>query len=256
MTGDPTKDDLPKRLIAAARRDALTQEDRVAIGQAIARLGATTLATPGWRNDITPTELGVIRALIALTRATFIALDDSEEFEGEDGRCHSISGQDFDDVEKALDVLDELPDDRPGYTLASYGKAQWALRRILGSETPSARHGDANVIYRWHALDHSGFCYGSNPPENLPESAALTAFFRQPDAFQNALDEISATGNLTATPAQFARHLQKLATDALNGATTPDATGRTPQDYAIEHAEYLAKSAEKLLDAINDRGAL
>lgn len=77
-------------------------------------------------------ELAVIRALIALAHATFLALEDSEEFEGDHGRCHSITGQDFDDVVAALDALDELPDDRPGYTLAPYGKAQWALRGLLG----------------------------------------------------------------------------------------------------------------------------
>lgn len=31
-----------------------------------------------------------------------------------------------------------------------------------------------------------------------------------------------------------------------------DATGRTPKDYAIEHAEYLAKNAEDLLETLNN----
>lgn len=31
-----------------------------------------------------------------------------------------------------------------------------------------------------------------------------------------------------------------------------DATGRSPQDYAIEHAEYLATSAEQLLNHLNE----
>lgn len=81
--------------------------------------------------DLTPSELAVIRALVELARVTLLAYGDSEEFEGDHGRCHSISGQDFDDVEKALNVLDELPDDKPGYTLAPSGKAEWALRRLL-----------------------------------------------------------------------------------------------------------------------------
>lgn len=33
---------------------------------------------------------------------------------------------------------------------------------------------------------------------------------------------------------------------------TPNAVERTPQDYAIEHGEYLAKSAERLRDAVNE----
>ena len=72
-----------------------------------------------------------------------------------------------------------------------------------------------NIIYRWRALDYSGFCYGSNPPADLPQSADLTAFYRQPDPFRAALHEISATGNMTATPQQFSRHLQQVARDAL-----------------------------------------
>jgi hypothetical protein len=34
-----------------------------------------------------------------------------------------------------------------------------------------------------------------------------------------------------------------------------DATGRTPTDYAIEHAEYMAKDAERLLDALSEHAA-
>lgn len=90
----------------------------------------------GTTPELSHAELGVIRALIALARATFLALEDSEEFEGDHGRCHSIDGQAFDDISEALDALDELPDDRPGYRLAPYGKAQWALRRILSQKAP------------------------------------------------------------------------------------------------------------------------
>lgn len=81
--------------------------------------------------DLTPNELAAIRALIAVARATYTALDDSEEFVSDDGRCHSISGQDFDAVDAALDMLDELPDDKPGEALAPAGKAEWTLRRLL-----------------------------------------------------------------------------------------------------------------------------
>lgn len=75
-----------------------------------------------------------------------------------------------------------------------------------------------NVIYRWRALDYSGFCYGSNPPHDLPSEACLTAFYRDPEGLRSALHEISATGNMTATDKQFSRHLQQIARDALAGA--------------------------------------
>ncbi|RMX08532.1 hypothetical protein D8I35_05500 [Corticibacter populi] len=77
-------------------------------------------------------------------------------------------------------------------------------------------------------MDNSGFCYGGNPPDDLPQSACLTAYYRQPDQFRAALFEISATGNMTATPKQFARHLQKIARDALAGAAVERPAGEYP----------------------------
>jgi hypothetical protein len=38
-------------------------------------------------------------------------------------------------------------------------------------------------------------------------------------------------------------------------AVTADATRRTPADYAIEHAEYMAKDAERLLEAMTEHAA-
>lgn len=86
-----------------------------------------------------------------------------------------------------------------------------------------------NVIYRWRALDYSGFCYGSNPPHDLPSEACLTAFYRDLEGLRSALHEISATGNMTATDKQFSRHLQQIARDALAGAAPPSApVGQEP----------------------------
>ncbi|WP_293222241.1 hypothetical protein [Ottowia sp.] len=89
-------------------------------------------------NQLTPTELSTIRALLELARVTFFAMDDSEEFDGDDGRCHSISGQDFDDIDHALDALEELPDDKPGVTMGPAQKAEWVLRRLLADAEEQA----------------------------------------------------------------------------------------------------------------------
>lgn len=78
----------------------------------------------------TPGERAVIDMLLALARATSRALDDSEECAGEDGRFHAIGAPDFDEISDALDALDELPDDKPDYTLDAGGKAEWALRNL------------------------------------------------------------------------------------------------------------------------------
>lgn len=50
---------------------------------------------------------------------------------------------------------------------------------------PAAPAGE--VVYRWQALDFSGYCYGSNPPEDLPARCNLTPFYRQPDAYRAAI---------------------------------------------------------------------
>lgn len=131
------------------------------------------------------------------------------------------------DVEDWLnDLLDANFD---GYVPQNaFSEARDLVERFEALRQPSAgapaAESATDVVYRWRALDYSGFCYGSNPPD-LPQSASLTAFYRQPDTFHAALHEISATGNLTATPAQFGRHLQKIARDALSGAGAIEGTG-------------------------------
>jgi hypothetical protein len=86
-------------------------------------------------------QVAIIKSLIEAVRATFIALDDSEEGCGDDGRMHVIDSTNFDAVCAAMDLLEELPDDRPGYTMDAPGKAEWALRNLL-----AARSGDDAVL--------------------------------------------------------------------------------------------------------------
>ncbi|HEF4754632.1 TPA: hypothetical protein SAP12_002807 [Burkholderia multivorans] len=89
------------------------------------------------RVELTDEQREAIAAMIELTRATFIALDDSEEQEGADGRQHAIDSANFDAVSNALDRLEELPDDKPGETLNAAGKAEWALRALLNGADQS-----------------------------------------------------------------------------------------------------------------------
>lgn len=74
----------------------------------------------------------IIGKLIAVARAAYHAADDSEEMEGENGREHSVSANDFDALSDALDALEELPDDKPGYTLSGPARAEWALMGANG----------------------------------------------------------------------------------------------------------------------------
>ncbi|MBR7929443.1 hypothetical protein [Burkholderia ambifaria] len=119
--------------------------ERVKSDPALARVVYVTPQKPAQadvRVALTDEQREVMAALIELTRATFIAFDDSEEQEGPDGRQHAIDSANFDAVSNALDRLEELPDDKPGYTLDAAGKAEWALRTVLadhhGRPEPSA----------------------------------------------------------------------------------------------------------------------
>ena len=79
----------------------------------------------------TVTEYTAIQWLLNVVQRVRLALDDSEEMEGDQGRQHAIDGQHFDDVSTALERLEELPDDKPGVTMGPTQKAEWALRRLL-----------------------------------------------------------------------------------------------------------------------------
>jgi hypothetical protein len=76
---------------------------------------------------LTPMERSVVCALLALAHDAFMALDDAEE-----SKAKEAFGDDYRQLCFALDALDELPDDKPGYTLDGPGRARWALRRLLG----------------------------------------------------------------------------------------------------------------------------
>lgn len=73
-----------------------------------------------------------IRILLKVAECAEGMADNSEEMEGEDGRIHVGTAADFDELSDALDLLDELPDDKPGYVLGGAAKAAWALHDIIG----------------------------------------------------------------------------------------------------------------------------
>ena len=50
-------------------------------------------------------------------------------------------------------------------------------RDALRAELDVLKSRKGEVVYRWLALDYSGFCYGSSPPDNLPNHCNLKAFY-------------------------------------------------------------------------------
>ena len=142
--------------------DALRGAYEIGRGEAedMADVGQATMdairahAYPGWSPAQCPSEIvgdlrnecdelrakldsasKVVAALVQVARAAWHAADDSEEVLTDDGRAHRIFGPDFDELSDALDVLDELPDDQPGYVMNGPARAEWALRNLLCSAT-------------------------------------------------------------------------------------------------------------------------
>ncbi len=61
-----------------------------------------------------------------------VNLNETVEYQRErrpthDERQHCIDAVEFDALSEALDALDDLPDDRPGYVMHGPAKAEWAL---------------------------------------------------------------------------------------------------------------------------------
>ncbi|TAA20341.1 hypothetical protein [Pseudoxanthomonas winnipegensis] len=92
-------------------------------------------APPAPHGDaLTPQERHVIDALLDLAYKAWCLADDSEDI----GDSHNVEAADFDALSNALDVLQALPDDQPGYTMGEAAKARWALRRLIGTDAAIA----------------------------------------------------------------------------------------------------------------------
>jgi hypothetical protein len=76
-------------------------------------------------------ERRALQLLINLARATDEAMDSSEETGPNSHRLVTISGAELVELEAALEELNTLPDDRPGYVMSGPARAEWAMRGLL-----------------------------------------------------------------------------------------------------------------------------
>lgn len=77
---------------------------------------------------LSKTEREALQGLIKLAMAAFYVADDSED----DGSgIIKVEENHMRELGEALDQLDELPDDQPGYSMGPANKAAWALRRLI-----------------------------------------------------------------------------------------------------------------------------
>ena len=77
--------------------------------------------------------LSPIRRLLKVAGAAESMANDFSMHVLDSGGEHVIVEQSaFNELSEALDSLDELPDDKPGYVLGGAAKAAWALHDIIG----------------------------------------------------------------------------------------------------------------------------
>lgn len=93
---------------------------------------AARLASKQPTDTLTDREGKTLHGLVELAAAAYYLADNTED----DGSTLTVDRQDFDRLSEALDRLDELPDDKPGYTMGPAGKARWSLDRIFAEEGP------------------------------------------------------------------------------------------------------------------------
>ena len=72
------------------------------------------------------TEHPVVKALLEVAAAADYAMDNTED----DGKNLTLWRSSFDRLSSAMDALDALPDDQPGYVMGAAAKADWALRGL------------------------------------------------------------------------------------------------------------------------------
>ncbi|WP_321814614.1 MULTISPECIES: hypothetical protein [unclassified Paraburkholderia] len=141
--------DLESEYMAVANGDKkpakIALEPMVRAVEELRRLAA--LPSDAAQAPLTNDQRNVIIDLINLAREAYNALDDSEEREGDDGREHVVNSVCFDFVCNALERLEQLPDDKPGETLAAAGKAEWALRHLLAAPVAPAAAAPSEDAY-------------------------------------------------------------------------------------------------------------
>lgn len=80
---------------------------------------------------ITEQHKAVIESLLKLAYAAWDACDDSEQVNDGVEEYHKIIPRTFDLISDALDELEALPNDQPGFDMQAAAQARWALRDIL-----------------------------------------------------------------------------------------------------------------------------
>jgi hypothetical protein len=113
----------------------------------------------------------IVRALIDVARKAYTAADDSED-DGTD--TIKMPRAEYKELCDALEVLDQLPDDKPGVVMTGPARAEWALRGLLDDHPLQARQDALHPGYVTHTGSqvHPSMAL---PHKTLEQHAATTA---------------------------------------------------------------------------------
>lgn len=133
--GAQAGDDLPRNLrsvigmvLNALDRDA--EDGKPARGEMATELRGALATQPA----VPVAEHPVVKALLTVAAAAHLALEGTDS----DGVDSTWDEADRENLDAAIEVLDRLPDDQPGFTMEPAAKAAWALRNL--NAVPGAEH--------------------------------------------------------------------------------------------------------------------
>lgn len=125
-----------------------SDEDMAAVGRGLMQAIAA-YADPDWHPADCPSEIvgdlsnecaelrstlasaaKVVATLVEVARAAWNVADNTAESNGE----YIVMESCVNELSAALDALDELPDDQPGFAMTGPARAEWALRELLRGE--------------------------------------------------------------------------------------------------------------------------
>lgn len=238
----------PQSPVAPADERALSDIPSDSI-ELLERAARARLADAPTASAITPMERAAIVILLKIATTAYHAADDGEDDGGENIHVDRDSMQALSD---ALDRLDTLPDDQPGYALSGGARAGWALRRLLNAPTVSA-----TLTQLRDAADSLGFALVPLIPTRAMNDVFATEDWRWSDllAEAEAIDEaqqafVDENENAAPTPPTsaadiFSPYSYQRLFDAISAATNAQDGGAVNVSVEKFRAAIAASQSEQ-----------
>jgi hypothetical protein len=197
------------------------------------------------RECLQQSERNALDGLFAVAAAAFHCADDSED-DGSD--TIKVQPADMTALGKALDLLDALPDDQPGYSMGPAAKAQWALRNLQAA--PPAPQGEkVYAALPESAGDSVDFGNGNIDIDwGHPAPAGGTSLYTA-DQMRTFADATAALRASAAPPAPAGVAVPASQVDAIGAALDLEGRAKTVESQTTERAMLHAANCLRLLAA-------